>query len=139
MAETVTVACKLPHGLILQNYRMAEKPVPILGGGTRVEKMAEPVGAPITIRGVAHEVNKAPTVQIIGGYALTPGVDAGFFAAWLKANADHDAVRNGLIFAHAKADDAEAEAREKSSLRSGLEPIDPSRLPKAIETAAKAA
>jgi len=107
----------------------------VLGGGSRKVKKAVPVPGRITLKGNAFAVDRAPKAEIVCGYALTPGVDAEFFEEWLRQNADHDAVRNGMIFAHMKAEDVSAEAREKKDVKSGLEPINRNKLPKGIETA----
>jgi hypothetical protein len=119
---TVTVACKLPHGMILQMHEMVEGNEPVMGGGTRSFKIARRVGEPVRLRGNAVPFGKAPMYAIEGGYALTPGVDAAFFSAWLKQNADHDAVKNKLIYAVGNKD--VGKPRELRELKSGLEPLD---------------
>jgi hypothetical protein len=132
---TVTAACKLPHGLQLRLYRMVDAPMVGPVGVSGTEKRAQPVGEPVVIRGMSYPVGQPVNVPIIGGYALTPGIDADFWDAWLKANADMDAVRNGLLFAHARHDHAEGMANEKAALRSGLEAIDPEKPGRGIERA----
>lgn len=122
---TVTVACKLPHGLILQMHEMVEGSEPVMGGGTRSFKIARRVGEPVRVRGNAVPVGKAPLHAIESGFALTPNVDAAFFSAWLKQNADHDAVKNRLIYAVGSKD--VGKPRELRELKSGLEPLDMSR------------
>jgi hypothetical protein len=133
MAGTVTVACKLPHGLILRLFRMETRNEPVMGGGTREVQVATQVGEPVVIKGYAAPFGQVPSVPIEGGYALTPNVDADFWAAWVKQNEDHDAVRNRLIFANEKSESAQRKAKDQTKVRSGLEPIDPQRLPKGIE------
>jgi hypothetical protein len=123
MPGTITVACKLPHGLVLQLCRMEERQEPVMGGGTRVQSVAARVGKRVTIKGYAHEINETPNAPIIGGYALTHNVDADFFEEWLKQNAEHDAVKNKLVFAHAKPDVVQSEARNAAKVRNGLEPM----------------
>jgi hypothetical protein len=141
MAGVVTVACKLPHGLKMRLFREEDYQEPTAGGVMRISKRWVPLPDAVTVRGVATEVNapidprKPPPPLIVGGYALTPGVDADFWAAWLKANAEFDAVKNKLIFAYEKHDTTEGKARENASRRSGLEPLDPTRLPRGIEPA----
>ena len=126
MGETVTVACKLPHGLELRLCKPEEFMVNIPGGGTRKEKRHVPYGKSVIIGGVAAPFGFQPNSPISGGYALTPNVDKQFFDEWLRQNADHDAVRNNLLFAHVKTDMVSDEAKEKKDIKSGLEPIDPS-------------
>ncbi len=102
MPGTCTVALKLPNGLVLE---LPGRPT-------------------ITVRGFAVPYGVAPALSIIGGYALTPNVDADFFEEWLLVNENLELVKKGLIFAHAKASDASAQAREFAELRSGLEALD---------------
>src|SRR5580765_5333748 len=101
MMPTVTVACKLPNGLQLE---LEGKPRVIIKG------TSVPYGAP------THDV---------GGYALTPNVDADFFNEWQAKYKDYVPVKRGLIFAYTKPQDATARAMEMRDEKSGLEPIDP--------------
>lgn len=133
MPGTVAVALKLPNGLRLRLSRMVERNEPVMGGGFRTVKLAERVGEAVVIAGNAHLINKAPTSQMFGGYAMTYGVDADFMAEWMKQNADHPVVKNHLIIVHAKADMAEGKAKEQVEIRSGMEPIDPGNLPKDLK------
>lgn len=133
--KTVTVACKLPNGLILRTFDMVKttEPAP---GGTRDFEIARPREGQVFINGS----RTPPGVQVdhahVGGYALTTGVDAAFFELWMKQNAESDIVRNKLIFAHAT--DTAAVAKENKSRKSGLEPLDPNKLPvKGIKTASE--
>jgi hypothetical protein len=98
---TVTVACKLPNGLHLD-----------LKGRDRV-----------TVRGPAVEWGKAPIA--VGGYALTPDVDADHWAAWLALYKDAPFVKNRYIFAFPKPADATSAALEMKDEKCGLEPLDP--------------
>jgi hypothetical protein len=135
MPGTVSVACKVPSGLHLRLFSMEDFSEPVMGGGTRTVKRAVETGQRVTVKGFAHPIDKAPTAQIAGGYALTPNVDADFFAAWLAQNADSAIVKNKLIFAADKPTYAESKAREQEEIKSGLEPIDPNRMPKGLEKA----
>lgn len=139
MTNTVTVACKLPSGIILRVFQMVEHSEPVMGGGSKKVKVAHQMGKSVRIRGFAVPFGATPAVPIVGGYGLTPNVDAEFFDLWLKQNADSEIVQNNLIFAHEKQADAAAQAAEQAEIRSGLEPIDPKRLPKGIEPADRAA
>lgn len=136
-AEFVTVACKIPNGLLLRLHEMEETSEPVMGGGSRTVKVARHVGDAVRINGNAHPQNAAPRAQIVDGvdfgYALTPNVPKAFWDKWLQQNKDHMAVRNGMIFAHESVRSVEAEAREKANLRSGTERLDPKDLPKQIQ------
>ena len=132
---TVTVACKLPNGLILRVFDMVDRDEPVMGGGMRKVKVAQERPAQVTIKGNAHPQNAAPRAPIIGGFALTQGVDKEFWDLWLAQNKDSDVVRNRLIFAHentAKTEDA-ARAKDNAKNRSGFERLNPHALPKGIE------
>jgi hypothetical protein len=93
----VTVACKLPNGLIAEF------------GDKRV-----------TFNGV----NKAP---IIGGFGKTEGVDKEWFEGWLaeKLAMGFKPVINGLIFADEKEREVLAEAKDKADKKTGFEKMPP--------------
>jgi hypothetical protein len=106
-AKTVTVACKLPHGLELRLYKVEkDTPAQLLPGD------------PVVLAGTNAD-------NAVGGYGLTENVDAAFFAAWMDQNQTFPAVRAGLIFA----DDSTAKVRdravEQARLESGFEGINP--------------
>lgn len=94
---TVTVGCKIPNGLHLDL------------GGKRVT------------------LNGSHSSRVIGGYGLTEGVPADFFEAWLQTYADSPAVTNGLVFAQENAADVRAQALDQADIRTGLEPLDPTK------------
>lgn len=125
---TVTVACKLPHGLILQLHEMVETQEPVMGGGFRSFKIARAVGEQVRIRGNAIPFGKIPNYEIKSGFALTPNVNAQFFRRWMKDNQDHDVVKNNLIFAFEKTDSVVSKAKELKDELSGLEPLDMSKV-----------
>lgn len=122
--ETVTVALKMPHGIIMQCYKMEEVPVPTMGGYIK-QNMARQDGPSFTLNGYACETGKTPACIVSGGYALTPGVPKDLYTRWLKENAELDLVKNKLIFAFEKLDMARDKAEEREDLRCGLEAIDP--------------
>lgn len=129
---TCTVACKIPNGLILELYEMVEGTESAPAGSRKVKK-AVPTGPRVHIRGPALPVGvrlpkNAPAIA--GGYALTPGVDADFFAKWMEQHKDADVVKNNLIFAHEQPAHAQAKAEEQEAVESGMEPIDPENLKK---------
>ena len=143
-AETVTVGCKLPSGLKMRIFREVTRDIPVMGGGVKEAKEFEPIpDAPsYTLNGFSHEQKTAPEHSIIGGAALTHGIPKDFWDAWMRQNRNSDLVRNGLIFGHVREQEARAEAKDKISLKSGLERLDPNNLPaqfKNIKTADKAA
>ncbi len=122
----VTVACKLPHGLVLRLQREEEVNEPVMGGGTRRVKIHVPDAEKptITLKGTAVEFGKAPPALMVGGFALTGGVPEDFWELWLSQNKTLDAVRSGLIFAHSARDGVEGMAMDREKQRTGLEPLD---------------
>lgn len=134
MPGTVTVACKLPHGLILRLFEMVDHDEAQPGGGYKTIKRARPRGEEIRIKGYQEPNRNVPPPAMDGSYALTHGVDKDFFDEWMKQNADHPAVKNKLIFASEKTENVRAQVRENEGRRSGFEPIDPDKLPRGLKT-----
>ena len=130
----VSVGCKLPHGLVLRVFNMVERDVPVMGGGSRTEKIAEQRAETAIIHGWAHAQNAAPNCTIIGGYAITDGIDKGLWDLWLSQNQKSDMVKNGLIFANEKSDHVVGKAKDGANVRSGLERLDPAKLNGRIKT-----
>jgi hypothetical protein len=122
---TVTIACKHPHGLIMRIFKTTERPEPVLGGGTRMVPVSEPIpGKEITIYGPGRAVGQDPKCLIVAGYAINTGIDRDFWDQWKAQNADSDLLKNRLVFAYATPESAQAAAREHAKTRSGLEPLD---------------
>lgn len=133
--ETVTVACKLPNGLALRVFNMVDKDEHVMGGGVKTVKVAQEIADRVILNGWSHPQNHGSVHQIEGGFALTPGVDKQFWDKWLEQNKESDVVRNGLVFAHANTNSAASASRERKDVRSGMERLDPAKLPmKGIKT-----
>lgn len=128
--DTVTVACRVPNGLVLHVDRMVDGFEPIMGGGVRTIKVAEAMGQTYTLAGPAIDLVKLQRdqgldKQVVGGYGLTPGVPRDFWEAWEAQNRDSALVRNRQVFAAATESRARDQSREQAKVRSGLEPVDP--------------
>jgi hypothetical protein len=124
----VTVACKLPAGLVIRAHKLCRESEAVMGGGTRdydVYRWSGEEKDEAHIFGNATPFGKAPKCLIIGGYALTPNVDKDIWDNWFEANRNGAMVKNGLIFAYEKPDHAQAEALNRENVLSGMEPIDP--------------
>jgi hypothetical protein len=131
---TVTIACKLPAGLLLRLFDMKEHKEPLMGGGYHAVKRSEPIpGAEFLVLGNAYSQRGQPRGEIVGGYALTPDCPREFWDKWLAQNKDSAMVKNHLIFAHEVGRDTRAEARDKKDVVSNLERLDPNKLPKGVE------
>jgi hypothetical protein len=126
---TVTIACRLPHGLKCQVHRKESRDVPVLGGGYKKEEYWAPTGEEFIINGNAHPQNEAPLVPMSRGFALTRGVPKHLWDAWLAQYKSLPAVVTGAIFAHERESKVVDEAKEKMGVRTGLERIDPNNLP----------
>ncbi len=134
----VTVACKLPGGIVLRAYVESSESEAVLGGGTREAKVFRWNGEEATVFGVSVPFGQVPKCLIVGGYALTPNVPKDLWDNWLAANRNSDMVKHRLIFAHERADYAQDKAKEHEATRSGFEPIDPANPGKKIRGIEKA-
>lgn len=102
--KTVTVGCKLPHGLHLALHEKQ--------GDEWIETQR------VTVAG-------ANAAEIIGGHGITTGVPKDFWDEWLRRNKNSPAVRNGLIFADESAARVAGASNERKANRTGFEGIDP--------------
>lgn len=133
VAKTVTVALKMPHGLILRLFRMEDHDEQVMGGGTKtVQKAVLDDRESVRLNGTSKKWDQPYAIDahgnpvlLMGGYALTSGVDAQFFDEWMRQNAKSDLVRNNLIFAAGRTNETRDMAKEFASTRSGLEPLSP--------------
>lgn len=129
MPGTVTVASKLPWPLRLQLQEAHEVSEQVHGGGVRIVQRWNKTGDTIVVKGCSVDRSKPYDREIVGGAALTHGVNADFWAKWLEQNKKFPPVVNGLIFAHEKPASVAAEAKDLAELKSGFEPVDPGNLP----------
>ncbi|MDR9839452.1 hypothetical protein [Herbaspirillum huttiense] len=111
MGATVSVACKLPHGLHIQ-LRKVEK--------TREGDLSNGVGKVVTLKG-------ANDSDAVAGHGITHGVDKDFFEAWLKQEAEQPFVKNKLVFAQERENSVIAQAKEQEKNITGFEGLDPTK------------
>lgn len=125
--STVIVACKLPQGLRLQDFDVSTQVLPVMGGGTRTEKVATRISEGFLVKGPAHQQNEGPRAPIITGtgYALTFGCPKDLWERWHAAFKNSPFVTNNLIFAYESPEMVEGHAREYAAQQSGLERLDP--------------
>lgn len=123
--QKVTVACKVPNGIVIRAFEWNEEDVPVFGGGVKRSRVARPTGDQVVINGPAYPFGQIPPYTIVGGYALTDNVDAELWDLWLEQNAKSALVRNKQIFAYDKPEMAAGAAKEHASVRSGMEGINP--------------
>ncbi len=133
MPGLVTVACKLPHGLILELEEEFKDKEPVMGGGFREVKRWRKNGKAVVVNGARLPFNAPYSPNVQEGVGLTFGVDADFFAEWLKQKKDYPPVALGMIYAETSTEKAIDHAREMSALKSGFEPIDPDNMPEEFQ------
>lgn len=122
--KTVTVACKLPHGVVIRDHQKGVVHDPVLGGGTRKVDVYRSVGPKIRIKGPVVPPAFIRLVEVVGGYAITSGIDADVFVRWMNWNRDAPFVQNLLIYGHEDRDHVLGWAREHGAVKSGVEPLD---------------
>ena len=105
--STVTVSCKTPNGFVMEV------------DGTRVN-----------INGFnAKEHGQLLVIEGHEAVGLTHDVPEAFFKKWLEKFKDHPLHTNGLVFADVSVNKVKAETKERKGVKSGMEPIDPAKLP----------
>jgi len=129
--ELVTIACKLPGGLVLEG---GYENVPGQWGSfVKTDKYFS-----VTLNGwYAEYMKKHPHIQPIAMLDPEPGltqIPRDVWDAWRQgAGKDHPAVKNGLIF-EMRDDKAsqKAQLRDVAAKKTGFEPLDPNKLPSEI-------
>ncbi|WP_042295875.1 hypothetical protein [Paraburkholderia bannensis] len=113
--NTITVYCKLPHGI---RYNLPDGSTLRLIGSLGEER------SPLQVSGM-------PGRDSVAGFGVTKNVDPAAWAWVVDNHGDSVAHKNKLIFAQEvnDADSGAAEASEKSGEATGFEPIDPSKDP----------
>jgi hypothetical protein len=96
MANTVTIGCKLPNGIVLELPDKDGKIVTVTLAGSNSSK-------------------------VLGALHGETGVDADFWAGWKSANKDFVPFKSGAIFEAKTPKDAAAKA--KDTPETGLEPL----------------
>lgn len=129
--ETVTVACKVPNGLILHLQQKIKRWEQGPGGAREVDAWIRLADEEVYIKGSSVDIDGLKRGNfdqaLVGGaygYALTFNVSKKFWDTWLEQNKDTLLVKNKQIFAYKSEADTRAEASECRDVKSGLEPID---------------
>lgn len=97
MAKTVIIACRLPHGLVIEN--------PLNPAHT------------VTLNGINSS-------RIIGADHGVTEVDADLWELWKTTHADFPALKNNAIFEAKDAASAKAKAKEVKAEATGFEPLE---------------
>jgi hypothetical protein len=124
--DVVSVACKMPNGLILRGMDRTIVPELVQGGGVREVVCFVPNGEQIVLGGTSARVgDPRPPLLTASGYRVTPNVPKQLWDDWYAANKNSDLVRNRIVFASEKAEDVQAFGRQHDTVVTGLEGIDP--------------
>ena len=124
--NTVTVASKLPHGLVIRLFRMEEyEEQGAAGQLVRHKRAVEIDGTRVTIHGHNSRLQPGPKMPLSVAFTLTHNVPADVWDGWLAEHRESAMVRNGLIFAASTDTRAADQAKEHRDIRTGFEPIDP--------------
>lgn len=125
--ETVKIACKLPQGLQIEvGYSLLNNGVIY---GDKYRKILLNGCNSNVIAGAPAVLNPAP--------GITENVPKDVWEEWMKtAGKKHPAVLNSLIYVvRPDAASAADQALAAKSLKSGLEPLDPTKMPKGVTEA----
>jgi hypothetical protein len=119
---TCHVGCKLQNGLIME----------LITPG--LMSQPTPAGKRVVIKGANSMLERPRDTPLIGKFAFTE-VDEAFAVEWFERNKDMDFVKNGMVFMQKNVASANAEAKEKANILTGLEPLNPdkeARLPHGV-------
>lgn len=127
-ARKVTVACKIPMGVVLQLCRKVPY-VEHTQAGTVVERERwDRFGAKVKVNGTSYPVippkGYKERVAQTSGFALTRGVDAEMWDEWLKQHAEDAMVVNNLIYAFPDEESVVDFGRDFAGIKSDLGPLD---------------
>ncbi|NSL91404.1 hypothetical protein [Acetobacter syzygii] len=126
-SATVTVICRMPAGLVLDLYDV-DALAARASASTPVMAPPRPV-ASVRLNGAKADPRYHARDNLLLGMGGRTEVDASFWQAWCTQNPHFLPLKNGLIFAQPRAEDAAAELAERGQHRSGLEGLEPQGLP----------
>jgi len=139
MAEaTVTVLCRLPHGvrLRLAPQGETERRVQMSANGTP-DRSPTRIEREVIVNGANKAPNYHPKDNVMLGRVGRTTVDKSFWDAWLAQHKDSDLVKNHCVFAEVSERNVESRVREFETEKTGFEPVDPAELKrKGFEVAA---
>ena len=122
--NTVIVCSKLPHALVLRLFDIEEYEERNPAGQLiRSQRAVERTDGRVTVNGANSLMERNGKMPLILPYARTE-VSADFWNAWIKANAEMDIVKRGLIFAESTEARAIDHSKEQRAVATGFEAID---------------
>ncbi|MCX5617031.1 hypothetical protein NQF87_08655 [Bombella sp. TMW 2.2559] len=131
MANTVTVLCRLPSGVILELHDLdglksrTASEAPVMQAAAALRS--------VTLKGAKHDPSYHEAEGRLLGRVGRTEVDADFWKAWLDQNQRNQLVTQYLVFAEANAAKADAAAAELSKEKTGLEGEDRNALPNNVK------
>jgi hypothetical protein len=131
--ETVCVGCRLPNGLILRVFEWVDDVEASPLGIRSVRVSREIPGSRFVINGWRESAHVNPNQydriaqDFPNMFAITSGVPKDLWDKWFEQNCNTPLVENGQVFSTPTAHDANIEAKTRTGIRAGLEPLDPDR------------
>jgi hypothetical protein len=131
--RTVAVACKIPHGIIIQAYSKVTEHEDVMGGGKRAVDRYRPAGQQYRIHGTLTP-NKQRARHVrdnSGGFAITEGIPLAVWEDFARHNEHSAFMTNSLLFGDENLDRVLGWAREHKDVRTNFERLDVSLVPDA--------
>ena len=129
--DVVTIACKVPMGMVLHVCKKVMMPRKMQDGSIRDIPEYHRFGKEYRVYGPSHPQNAGPHCTIIGDYALTPNIPKEFYDLWYSQHRNDAMVLGRAIFANSS-NKINGESKEYAKVKSGLERLDPTKLPKKL-------
>jgi len=131
-SNTVAIACRLPHGFVLQAQERFAVAEPTQSDPSRKVERSRYTGQKFRVAGFAvsrDPADEAERQTVVSGYGITPGVPKDLWDAFLRDNEDWEPIKRGLVAAFESESRAKGYAREGAAGFSGLEGIRMTDLP----------
>jgi hypothetical protein len=132
-ANTVAIACRLPHGFVLQAQEKFTVAEPTQSDPSRKVERSRFTGPKFRVAGFAVSRDPADERErqtVVAGYGITPDVPKTLWDAFLRDNEDWEPIAKGLVKAFPSEDRAKGYARAGGGgVFSGLEAIKMTDLP----------
>lgn len=123
--ETVTVFCRLPHGLRLSVYDLDEIKRRDALSRNKTPDYSPVQASHIVLRGARDDARYHKKDNVLLGMAGRTDVPKDFWDAWYSQNKNSDFIRNHLVFAETTERAGAARQAELAAERTGFESLDP--------------
>lgn len=131
-SNTVAIACRLPHGFVLQAQERFEVAEPTQSDPSRKVERSRFTGPKFRVAGFSVSRDPADDRErqtVVNGYGITPDVPKSLWDAFVRDNRDWEPLKLGLVAALESEERAKGYAREGAAGYSGLESIRMNDLP----------